>query len=220
VDSMSSIRAALQQLMELPPSQVGDVLGPPGRGLRGYLVRQVSRAVAMLQHMAAMLRDRKNLNDDAKLENDLNTAVREVLGASLAVAKWDVSDQSLGGSTLSGNPGERDAVIRVAGQEISIYEALVCSGLDRSYTKKHFDKLLSYGVCDIYFHVTYSYAEKLKPLLDYVREMLEHEVPPGLTYLSCEILGPPDYEISGYIATYRADHREVAVVFFIADLKV
>ncbi|MEB0078284.1 hypothetical protein QN386_10445 [Pseudomonas sp. CCI3.2] len=219
VDPISSIRAALQQLTELPPSQVGDVLGPPGRGVRGYLVRQVSRAVAALQHMAAMLRDRKNPEDEARLENDLNTAVREVLGASLAVVKWDVGDQSLGGATLNGNPGERDAVIRVSGQEISIYEALVCSGLDRKYTKQHFDKLLSYGICDIYFHVTYSYAKELKPLVDYVRQMLEHEIPHGLTYLGCEILEPPDYETSGYIATYRADHREVAVVFLIADLK-
>ncbi|SOY77704.1 conserved hypothetical protein [Cupriavidus taiwanensis] len=220
VDSISSIRAALQQLTELPPSQVGDVLGPPGRGVRGYLIRQVSRAVAALQHMAAMLRDRKNPEDEARFEDDLNTAVREVLGASLAVAKWDVADQALGGATANGNPGERDAVIRVSGQEISIYEALVCTGLDRSNIKKHFDKLLSYGLCDIYFHVTYSYAKELNPLLEYVEQMLEHEVPPGLTYLGCEFLGPPDYETSGYIATYRVDHREVAVVFLIVDLKV
>lgn len=220
VDPISSIRAALQQLTELPPSQLGDVLGPPGRGVRGYLTRQVSRAVAALQHMAAMLRDRKNPEDEARFEDDLNTAVREVLGASLAVAKWDVADQSLGGATGNGNPGERDAVIRVSGQEISIYEALVCSWLDRTNIKKHFDKLLSYGVCDLYFHVTYSYAKELNPLLEYVEQMLEHEVPPGLTYLGCEFLGPPDYETSGYIATYRVDHREVAVVFLIVDLRV
>jgi len=220
VDSISSIRAALQQLTELPPSQVGDVLGPPGGGVRGYLIRQVSRAVAALQHMAAMLRDRKNPEDEARFEDDLNTAVREVLGASLAVVRWDVADQSLGGATANGNPGERDAVIRVSGQEISIYEALVCSGLDRTSIKKHFDKLLSYGVCDIYFHVTYSYAKELKPLLEYVEQMLEHEVPAGLTYLGCKFLGPPDYETSGYIATYRVDHREVAVVFLIVDLTV
>jgi len=220
VDPISSIRAALQQLSELPPSQVGDVLGPPGRGVRGYLVRQVSRAVGALQHMAAILRDRKNAEDEARFEDDLNTAVREVLGASLTVVKWDVADQTLGGSTAKGNPGERDAVIRASGQEISIYEALVCSGLDRTNIKKHFDKLLSYGLCDIYFHVIYSYAKELKPLLEYVEQMLEHEVPPSLTYLACELIGPPDYEISGYIATYRIDHREVAVVFLIVDLTV
>lgn len=220
VDTISSIRSALQQLTELPASQIGDVLGPPGCGVRGYLVRQVSRAVAALQHMAAMLRNPENPENEAKFEDDLNTAVREVLGAWLAVAKWDVADQSLGGATSNGNPGERDAVIRVSGQEISIYEALVCSNLDRTKLKKHFHKLLSYGVCDIYFHVTYSYAKKLKPLFDYARKMLEHEAPPGLTYRDCKPLGPPDYETSGYIATYSADHREVAVVFLIVDLKV
>lgn len=220
VDMISSIRSALQQLTELPISLVGDVLGPPGCGVRGYLVRQVSHAVAALQHMAAILRDRKNPEDEARLEDDLNTAVREVLGASLALAKWNVSDQSLGGVTLNGNPGERDAVIRVSGQEIAIYEALVCSSIERTNLKKHFDKLLSYGICDIYFHVTYAYMKELKPLLEYVRKMLEHEAPLGLTYLDCTRLGPPDYETSGYIATYSADHREVAVVFLVADLNV
>ncbi|MDE2252922.1 MAG: hypothetical protein KGL42_01435 [Betaproteobacteria bacterium] len=219
VDTISSIRAALQQLTELPVSQVGDVLGPPGGGLQGYLVRQISRAVAALQQMSAMLRDKKNPEDEARFEDDLNTAVRKVLGASLAVAKWNVADQSPGGATDNGNPGRRDAVIEAFGQEICIYEALVCSGLERTKTKAHFDKLFSYGHCEIYFLVTYSYAKALEPLLDYARKMLEHEVPSGLTYISCASLGP-DCETSGYVATYRAGHREVAVVFLIADLRV
>jgi hypothetical protein len=167
-----------------------------------------------------MLRDRKNPADEARLEDDLNTAVREVLGASLAVVKWDVADQSLGGATSSANPGERDAVIRVSGQEIAIYEALVCSGVDRVETKKHFDKLFSYGICDVYFHVTYSYAKELEPLLRNLRHMLEHQVPYGLTFRDCELIGPPDYETCGYIATYGAGHREVAVAFLIVDLRV
>lgn len=220
VDHISSIRVALQQLSELPPSQVGDILGPIGGGLRGYLVRQVSRAVASLQHMGAMLRDRKNPANEARLENDLNTAVREVLGASLAVAKWDVGDQSLGGATANGNPGERDAVVRASGQEICIYEALVCSGLNKSYTKQHFDKLVSYGVCETYFHVTYSYADEVQPLLDYLLHMLEKEIPASLEFIDVKPIGPPDYETSGYIATYRFGHREVTVVFLIADLHV
>ncbi|MDQ0074506.1 hypothetical protein J2W34_006330 [Variovorax boronicumulans] len=181
VDPIASIRAALQQLTELQPSQVGEVLGPPGRGVRGYLVRQVPRAVAALQPMAAMLRDRKIPEDEARLEDDLNTAVRELLGASLAVAKWDVVDQSLGGATSNGNPGERDTVIRVCGHEISIYEALVCFGLDRTNIKEHFEKLLSYGICDIYFHVIYSYAKKVKPLSIMSTRRSRHELDPVRT---------------------------------------
>lgn len=219
-DSLIPIRNALQQLYELLPSQVGDVLGPPGKGVRGYLVRQVARAVSSLQHMASILRDRKNEDDEARFENDLNTAFREVLGASLAVAKWDVADQSLGGQTAKGNPGERDAVIRVAGQEIAIYEALVCSGLNKTTIKSHFDKLLGYGNCELYFHVIYSYASEVKPLLDYVKEMFEGEAPTNLTYLSSETLMPPDYEVSGYLARYLVDHREIAVTFMVVDLKI
>lgn len=219
-DSISSIRAALQQLTELHPTQIGDIFAPPGEGVRGYLIRQVSRAVASLQHMAAMLRHRKNPDDDARLENDLNTAFREVLAARLAVVKWDVADQSLGGATANGNPGERDAVIRVSGQEISIFEALVCSGVERTRIKEHFDKLLCYGVCDLYFHVIYSYAEGLDPILEYLEEMLEHEPPAGLTYRHCESLGPPNYGTIGYLATYRVDRRDVAVAFLIVDLKI
>ncbi|WP_187229763.1 hypothetical protein [Escherichia marmotae] len=220
VDSVSSIRSALQQLAQLPMSLVGDILGPPGLGFRGYLIREVSRAVASLQRMAGMLRDRKNPADEARIENDLNSAVREILSASLALAKWDVADQSLGGTTANGTPGERDAVIRVSGQEISVYEALVCKGLDRTNIRKHFDKLLAYGTCDIYFHVIYSYAQDVKPIFEYVRKMLEHEISPMLTYCNCKELMPPDHETSGYVATYSVGHREVAVVFLIADLKI
>ncbi|WP_153014178.1 hypothetical protein [Pseudomonas sp. EpS/L25] len=218
-DSISSIRAALQILTELQPSQVGDILGPLGGGVRGYLIRQVSRAVASLQHMTAMLRDRKNPGEEARFENDLNTAFREVLAARLAVTKWDVADQSLGGSTANGNPGERDAVIRVSGQEISIFEALVCTSVDRRNIKAHFDKLLSYGVCDLYFHVIYSYTNRIGAILEYIEKMIEHDPPIHLTHLDCELLGPPDSEIAGYVATYRIDRREIAVAFMVVDLK-
>lgn len=218
IDTITSLRSALQQLTELPPYQIGDVLGPPGLGFRGYLTREVSRAVAALRHMKTILRDRKYSQNMAKYEDDLNTAVREFLGARLAVTKWDVADQSLGGATQNGNPGERDAVIRVSGQEISIYEALVCTYLDKAGLRSHFDKLFSYGDCDIYFHVTYSFMKEPKLLFDHIKEMLKNEAPRGLTFINCNELNPPDYEISGYFATYQADHRDLAVVFFIVDL--
>ena len=218
-DLITSIRSALQQMTELPPSEVGDVLGPPGRGLRGYLVRQVSRTLESLQHMAAMLRDRKDPTDEARFEDDLNTAVRVVLGASLEIAKWDVADQSLGGATKAGNPGERDAVIRVSGHEIAIYEALVCSVLDRRKINAHFDKLLSYGICDLYFLVVYSYMENLRTALAHVEQMLSGDLPAGLVFRGIEELGA-DLATAGFLATYSIDHREVAIAFMVVDLRV
>jgi len=219
-DGLNSIRIALQQLAALNFTQVGEVMGPTRQGLRGYLIREVSNAVASLQRMAAMLRDRNDPEDDARLENDLNSAVREVLNASFAIVRWNVSDQSLGGYTPKGNPGERDLVIRAGGSEIAIYEALVCDSLDRKNIKKHFNKLPDYGYCEVYFHVIYSYAEKIKPLLEYVRTILEHEIPPPLVFRRCDDLIAADCGINGYVATYEIDHREVAIVFMIADLKI
>lgn len=219
VDMLTSIRAALHKLSELPISQVGDLLGPPDGGVRGYLLREVSRAVSSLQHMSAMLRTRRGADNDIKLENDLNTVVREILRVSLTLPKWSVSDQSLGGKTAGGNPGERDAVIGVSNQEIAIYEALICASVNKANTRTHFHRLIGYGVCDIYFHVTYSYAKTVKRLLAYLRHMLEHETPAGFALLDCRELGTPDFECSGYLATYQVDHREVAVAFLIANLR-
>ncbi|MEI7181508.1 hypothetical protein WCT65_20925 [Pectobacterium carotovorum] len=219
-DGLNSIRIALQQLAALNFTQIGEVLGPTRQGLRGYLIREVSNAVASLQRMAAMLRDRKDPEDDARLENDLNSAVREVLNASFAIVRWNVSDQSLGGYTAKGNPGERDLVIRAGGSEIAIYEAMVCGGLDRKNIKKHLTKLPAYGYCDLYFHVIYSYVEEIKPLLEYVRAILEHEISSPLVFCRCDELIAADRGISGYVATYGIDHREVAIVFMIADLKI
>jgi hypothetical protein len=219
-NDLNSVRIALQQLVGLECSQIGEILGPLGQGLRGYLIGEVSNAVSSLQRMAGMLRDRKDPANDARLEDDLNTAVREVLNASFKMVKWNVSDQSLGGLTAKGNPGERDLVIRASGSEIAVYEALVCGGLDRTNINKHFAKLPAYGYCDTFFYVIYSYADEVKPLLVHIGAMLEHDLPSRLVFRNSTALKSADHGVSGYLATYTIDHREVAIVFMITDLKI
>lgn len=214
-----SAREAILGLKLMLPTQVGDVLGPPGDSLRGYLLREVSRAVASLQHMATVLRHRKTPLNDAKYEDDLNTMVRELLNASLSIPGWHAADQSQGGATANGNPGKRDAVICAAGQEVSIYEALVVSSLNRTVIKAHFDKLIRYGTVDMYFHVTYSYVPDITVLLQYLRKMAECELPAGLVFKDCIEVGPPNCETSGYVATYALGHRDVAIAFLVADLR-
>lgn len=219
VEAGRSAREAILGLKLMLPIQVGDVLGPPGGSLRGYLLREVSRAVASLQHMAPVLRHRTASLNDAKYEDDLNTMVRELLNASFSIPGWHAADQSLGGSTVNGNPGRRDAVICAAGQEVSIYEALVVSGLNSTTIKAHFDKLITYGTVDMYFHVTYSYAPDIAVLLQYLRKMAECDPPAGLVFKDCVEVSPPNYETSGYVVTYALGHRDVAIAFLVADLR-
>ncbi len=233
VDLLASIQLSLQRMKDLGPTQVGQLFESSGDGLRGFLVRVVSKSVAGLQHMGAILRDRPNVKraprcnkclrtvraprSNAKFENDLNTALKEILGAYLAFIRWDVADQSLGGSTKKGNPGERDLVIRASGQEIAVLEALVCKSVDKKNIKNHFHKLVDYGKCGFYFHVIYSY-KPLRPIIDYVGEMIRNEVPASFVYRSHTALDEKDHEIAGFIATYEADHRAVDVVFLIVEL--
>lgn len=219
-DVLEYIRGALQQLMELYPSQVGKVFCPSGDGFRDYLIHKVSAAVASLQYISAMLRPRGNLKDNLKFEDDLNSAVRIILDAHLSFVKWSASDQSLGGQTSVGNPGERDIVIKASGQELAIYEALVCKGVEKTNIKKHFDKLLRYGQCSVYFLVVYSYAKNTESIFEYIKEMLEDDTPSGLLFNNVKQLNYPDYATNGYLATYHVNHQEIAVAFLLVDLNV
>jgi len=219
VDRLSPVRAALHQLSQLDVSDVGDLLGPPDGKLPGYLVREVSSALGALHVMSAMLRPRRTAND-AKLEDDLNSTVRHYLARSLSMPKWHVSEQPPGGATGNGNPGRRDAAICAFNTEIAIYEALVCSSVNKADIKKHFDKLFCYGRCQVYFLAIYSYAKQAQPLLDYLRKMLEHQVPPGYEYVDCKPLERPDHPTRGHLATYRVDHEEVVVAFLVAELQI
>lgn len=218
VDPATNVRHALQALRSLTPSQQGEVLAPLGLGLREFLALQVARAVAALQHMAPVLRHRTDQSNDAKLEDDLTTAVREVLNAGLAQVGWTASDQSLGGFTQRANPGERDIVVSASGHELAIYESIVCDRLDRKGIVTHFHKLLAYGSCDVRFYVIYSYAKQAADLLAFVCSMAKEQPPSGHEFREIALVGPPDYEVHGYLARYAVDHREVSVIFFLVDL--
>jgi len=220
VDRLGSIRAALYQLTQLNVSDVGDLLGPSDGKLPGYLVREVSSALGALQVMSAMLRPRRTAGNDAKLEDDLNSTIRHYLARALSVPRWHVSEQPPGGATSNGNPGRRDAAIYAFNTEIAIYEALVCSSVNKADIKKHFDKLFSYGRCQVYFLAIYSYAKETQPLLDYLKEMLERQVPPGYEFVDCKPVTRQNHATRGYLVTYRVDHEEVVVALLVAELRV
>lgn len=217
VDAVTAVKLAMQSLTRLQPEQLGDALGPPDQGLRGFMTDIVSRAVTSLQHLAPVLRD-SDASDDKKLEDDLNTAVREILDSSLRYVGWVAKDQSLGGPLRSAKLGERDIVICSGNRELSVYEALVCRGVNRKTTTEHFHKVLGYGTVDIYFLVIYAFATDINPLLESVEEIARVSLPSHTVLDTIKPLGPPNYETRGFLANYKIDRREAAVVFLVADL--
>lgn len=166
----------------------------------------------------------KSISMDSR-EDDLNALVGAVLAARvLAPLGWTISDQTKGGFTAKGGPGERDLIVQKNGTLIAIIEALKC---DRPLTHEamrndltnHFLKLLGYGQCNLYFHLTYSYLSNPSDVLNYLRATAETDPPAGFTYIGREEMPQTDARPVGFIARYKTDLGEIAVVFLLLDME-
>ena len=109
-------------------------------------------------------------------------------------------------------------IICSGNRELSVYEALVCGGVNRTTTTEHFHKVLGYGIVDIYFLVIYAFAADINPLLDSVEEIARDSLPSHTVLDTIKPLGPPNHETRGFLANYKIDRRDAAVVFLVADL--
>jgi hypothetical protein len=156
-------------------------------------------------------------------EDDLNKQIGALLHSRvLSPLGWTVPDQTQGGYTAKGGPGERDLIIEKNGSLLAIVEALKC---DRPLSHKamrddltrHFQKLLGYGQCDLYFHLTYSYLQKTADILDYLRATAKKDVPPAHIFIGYEEI--PGGRPAGFIGRYKTDSAEVAVVFLVLDME-
>jgi hypothetical protein len=166
----------------------------------------------------------KSISMDAR-EDDLNALVGAFLTARvLSPLGWTVLDQSKGGFTARGGPGERDLLLQKNGTLLAIVEALKCNDplthkAMRDDLTNHFLKLLGYGQCSLYFHLTYSYLPNTADILVHLQTTAEHNVPPGFTYIRREEIPRTDGRPAGFIARYKTDLAEVAVVFLILDME-
>lgn len=155
-DPVPSIRNAFLKLIRMSPLQQAKVLHEE-EDLPGFILEQTRLATASMNALIPMM---NGLELDS-CEDDLNSLLRELLTAQLSFIKWHVSDQSLGGFTARGNPGERDLIIKYDQVTLAVIEALRC---DRPVTQQsmvndlasHFQKLFSYSDCTIFIHITYS----------------------------------------------------------------
>jgi len=131
-----------------------------------------------------------------------------------------VSDQSKGGFTAKGNPGERDLILQKDSNTLAVIEAVVCNEtLDRNNLTKHFKKLLAYSNCSLFFHLTYSYLNDSIMLYEYLKETSEQDAPPGFKYLESQEIPMRDSRPKGFIARYAVGFNEVKVVFLVLDMK-
>jgi hypothetical protein len=158
--------------------------------------------------------------DRAPHEDDLNSAIRELLGARLHFLNWTVPDQSLGGYTAAGNPGERDLVLKRDSAELAVIEAVICEqSINDANLKSHFKKLFAYGQCRLFFHLTYAYLKGRTPELMQALELIaQKEAPQPFVYRDTQIISSTDSMPDGFVARYAVEGDEAKVVFLILDM--
>jgi len=217
-DAVTRVKAALGDLSLMDPSRQAAVFHS-GPDADEFIVAHVRAAAASVIALVPMM---KVVELDS-CEDDLTAVVRAVLSQRFEVLHWSWADQSKGGFTDKGNPGERDLVLRKDDIVLAVLEAVVC---DRPITHEwakselasHFQKLLGYATCRLFFHITYSYVADPGAVLNELRRQAELEAPAGFTFRSRRDITLSDSRPTGFVATYGYSLGQVKVVFLLMDM--
>ena len=127
------------------------------------------------------------------------------------------------GFTAKGNPGERDLMIMRDSTILAIIEAVICGSPIHWQTvqnnlKTHFQRLLAYGTCRLFFHLTYVYGQDIQRVIDQLKTTAISDAPTGFAYLSAEDIALTDSRPNGFIAHYNDGQGDLKVVFLALNM--
>jgi hypothetical protein len=216
----SRIQRALFQLLQMDPVEQAAIFVDAPEPFEKLLTNLVRGAAGRVTSLAPMMTD---VTVDS-CEDDLSAHLREILSAQISHLGWVVSDQSKGGWTARGNPGERDLLVQKNGATLTVIEAVVCGKpvtqeTIRKDLASHFQKLFAYDHCTVFFHLTYAYVEKTADVINYLKEMAEKEAPSAFKYQRRDDIDKKDSQPPGFIAEYEGEHGPVKVVFLLLDMQ-
>ena len=214
-DVVSRVKSALLDLKQMGHVEQARVVHPTG-STEEHVIAHVRAVGSSISEMVPMMR---NLGMDSR-EDDLNAFFKELLTQRLEFLGWSVGDQSKGGFTRKGNPGERDLVLRLGATTVTVLEGIVCRP-GRSYRSdliSHFSRLLAYGTCDLFFLVVYSYVLRPSEVLDTMKHISRHRAPVQFSYQRRRDIPHEDSRPSGFVTYFREEFREVKVVFLVLDM--
>jgi hypothetical protein len=218
-DLIENVASAIARFRTMNPSDQARVLQRQADPFEALLVEYVRAAADAVVSLIPMM---KGVQIDA-IEDDLTAFIQHLLAARVQFLGWSVGDQSKGGYSAKGNPGERDLVIAWGSSVLALIEAVIC---DKPLTQdamkadleSHFQKLLGYGNPRVFFHLTYAYLDDKQGLMQFLETSAESATPPGFTYLGREPIPHDDSRPPGFVARYSADFGEVKVVFLVLNL--
>jgi hypothetical protein len=218
-DPVPRIKDALWTLSQMDHMRQATVFKLPPEPFETLVIEHVRSAAASVTSLVPMMRVVKL----DSCEDDLSALIRELLISRLQFLGWSVPDQSKGGFSEKGNPGERDLQLQKNSTTLSVIEAVVCK---RPITQnamcdeltRHFQKLFGYSTCTLFFHLTYSYIEDPASILIHLKKTAEDDAPPGFRYRLSEDLPHTDSQPVGFIARYEGEFGEVKMVFLVLNM--
>ena len=215
-DPLPRIKIAFFDLLQMDHMRQAEALMPPPEAFDTFVIDHVRSAAGSVTSVVPMM---EGVKIDS-CEDDLSALIRELLGSRVQFLGWSVSDQSKGGFTANGNPGERDLLLQKNTTTLAVIEAVVCKTiLPKQSLTRHFQKVLGYSTCRLFFHLTYAYIENPTLVLDHLKHAAEHDAPAEFKYLRREDIPLTDSRPTGFIARYALRSDEVKVVFLVLDMK-
>lgn len=211
-DPVPGLRQAFEAFARLGHVEQAEVLEPRGQFDR-YVLEQVRGACASVVALAPMM----SALGMVRREDDISGVLKQILLSRLLLVQWAVEDQSLGGFSKTGGVGERDIVVKKGAATLAVLEALIVDSVERCNLTTHFNKLLGYDTCRLFFHITYARGASCSGIMRHLKSMCATP-PAGISYVRFNDLEDFDSMPIGFIARYHVDSREVAVVFLVLDL--
>ena len=214
-DRMPLIKATLLDLLQMDHMRQAEALMPPPASFDTFVIDHVRSAAGSVTSLVPMMKDVKIDSS----EDDLSALIRELLASRLQFLRWSVSDQSKGGFTAKGNPGERDLLLQKDTSTLAVIEAVVCKGsLPKQNLTRHFQKVLGYSTCHLFFHLTYAYIENPTLVLDHLKQAAENDAPSEFKFLRRDDISLTDDRPTGFVARYALRSDEIKVVFLVLDM--
>lgn len=213
------IQSALGLLGLLNPHDQAAMFNRTAEPFDNYAIDQMRGASSGLIGLSPMMRKAGlDLHED-----DITAVLAALLNGRLHVLGWAFGDQSRGGYTANGNPGERDLVLFRDNTTLAIFEAVVCrKPVSHEWMRldltSHFQKLFGYGTCKLFFHVTYCYNNDLAGVIAELKKDARSEVPNGYSFLRHDDIQQNDSRPAGFIARYTAENGEIKVVFLVLNM--
>jgi tetratricopeptide (TPR) repeat protein len=214
-DPVPRIKVALFDLLQMDHLRQAEVLNPQPEPFDTFVIAQVRSAAASVTSLVPMMKG----VDFTSCEDDLTALIRELLVARFQFLGWSVPDQSKGGFTAKGNPGERDLLLQKGSTILAVIEAVVCKeSVSQQNLTRHFKKLFGYSTCRLFFHLTYAYSKNASSILGHLRQTAEYNAPAAFAYLRREDIPLTDSRPTGFIARYAGELGDVKMVFLVLDM--